>query len=88
MTGIEAEFEVVPGPDPQADPVETILVVDDEAPIREVLEEYLLGLGYRVQTARDGREALDFLRECDFDLVITDLVMPRMDGFALIRAAQ
>lgn len=66
-----------------------ILVVDDEPHIRKVLTTVLGKCpDYHVETARDGREALDFLeaREFDWDLVISDMMMPRMNGYELIRA--
>ena len=64
-----------------------ILVVDDEPAIREVIKEYLTGVGYRVDTAADGRDALGILKLKEFDLVITDLSMPRLDGFGLMKEA-
>jgi len=69
---------------------ETILVVDDEALITEVASEMLETIGYRVITARSGREALEILRDKghDVDLVILDMVMPDMGGrrtFELLR---
>ena len=64
-----------------------ILVVDDEPAIREVIKEYLSGVGYRVETAADGLEALTILGSREFDLVITDLSMPRLDGFGLMKQA-
>ncbi len=62
-----------------------ILVVDDEESIRELLRDFLMRKGYKVQTARDGQEALETAGKQDFDLVVTDLAMPVMDGFALIK---
>jgi two-component system KDP operon response regulator KdpE len=63
-----------------------ILVVDDEPQITRVLRASLAGSGYDVVLARDGVEAFDLYRESTPDLVITDLVMPRMDGIELTRA--
>lgn len=63
---------------------EKILVVDDEAINREVLAEILSMEGYEVITAADGMEALENMKEMDFDLVLTDLMMPRLDGIALL----
>ncbi len=57
-----------------------ILVVDDEAPNRELLEAMLIALGHEVELAKDGFEALAMLR-LGFDLVLLDLMMPGMDGF-------
>jgi CheY-like chemotaxis protein len=61
---------------------ETILVVDDEASIREYLNLFLTTLGYTVLLARDGREAIEvFLEEGkDIDLVLMDLIMPNING--------
>ncbi len=59
----------------------TILVVDDERNVLILLEEVLKGAGYRVLTAQSGRQALRIFAESKVDLVITDLIMPEMDGF-------
>ena len=57
-----------------------ILVVDDEEGIRAMLAEILIADGHVVEQAADGREALERLREAEYDLVISDLIMPRLDG--------
>ncbi len=62
-----------------------ILVVDDEAPMRRILEILLKGMGHKVGLASNGREALESLREHPADLVLTDLRMPEMDGLSLLR---
>jgi two-component system KDP operon response regulator KdpE len=62
-----------------------ILVVDDEAAIRKVVRDGLERAGHEVETAVDGEEALGFLVEDDFDLVVTDLAMPRKGGLELVR---
>ncbi|MBW2062336.1 MAG: response regulator [Deltaproteobacteria bacterium] len=62
-----------------------ILVVEDEIAIRKMIEEYLLRGGYQVRSAADGVEAKEIISQEEFDLIITDLFMPRMDGFALMR---
>ena len=62
-----------------------ILVVDDKEDARYLLETLLTGHGYRVATAKDGEEALEQLRADDFDLVVSDILMPRMDGFQLCK---
>lgn len=64
----------------------TIVVADDEAPIRLVVGEKLRGAGYRVVEARDGEEALDAVREHGAAAVITDLQMPHMNGLELCAA--
>jgi DNA-binding response OmpR family regulator len=66
----------------------TILVVDDEARMRALLEAYLTGRGYRVVTAADGVEALQVTQRVRPDLVVLDLMMPRMDGYAYLTAAR
>ncbi|MFN8636532.1 MAG: response regulator [Chloroflexota bacterium] len=59
----------------------SILVVDDDADIREVVSEVLLLEGYRVRMAGDGHAALELLAEWRTDLILLDLNMPRMDGW-------
>jgi signal transduction histidine kinase/DNA-binding response OmpR family regulator len=59
----------------------TILVVDDEAPIRELLRQCLSAEGYRVKEAKDGLEAIAQVKQELPDLVILDLMMPKMNGF-------
>lgn len=68
-----------------ATPAGTVLLVDDEAPIRGSLGPYLERNGYRVLLASDGVEALDLLSAYDIDIVVTDVLMPRMDGRELVR---
>ena len=65
-----------------------ILVVDDEESIRDLLRLVLTGEGYSVVTANDGEEAIEHLKAQRFDLVITDLVMPRVNGVEVLRAAK
>ncbi|MBW2641381.1 MAG: response regulator [Deltaproteobacteria bacterium] len=61
-----------------------ILVVDDEPSVVDVFSQYLTGAGYRVQSAANGKEALDVFKKDQFQLVITDIEMPEIDGMALI----
>ena len=61
-----------------------ILVVDDEASIREFLEIMLKKEGYEVTPAVDGQQAVDILKKKSFDMVISDLQMPRMTGVELL----
>ncbi|MGQ9677749.1 MAG: response regulator transcription factor [bacterium] len=61
----------------------TILVVDDEPDIRLILQARLEASGYRVETAENGLEALNRIRTQPPDLVILDLMLPGMDGFAV-----
>lgn len=65
---------------------QNILVVDDDILIRRVLKKYLSELGYRVDTAEDGEGALKMLRSYPYDLVLTDLQMPKLGGRELLRA--
>lgn len=62
----------------------SILVVDDEKSIRELFSSLLQGKGYQVTTAEDGEQALAELRNAPFDLVISDVKMPRINGFQLL----
>ena len=61
-----------------------ILVVDDHSIMRDVICEILEDAGHNVRFAADGREALRKLSCAHFDLVVTDIVMPEMDGIELI----
>ncbi len=62
-----------------------ILVVDDDPPIRELAEELLTSAGYNVLTARDGEEALRLVYDEHPDLILLDLIMPKMNGFQFVR---
>jgi signal transduction histidine kinase len=63
-----------------------LLIVDDEVGLMTALCEMLTGRGYEAVGCACGREALQLLREREFDLLLTDLMMPDMDGVALLRA--
>ncbi len=63
----------------------TVLVVDDEPAIREIVATLLEDEGYRVRHARDGVEALAAIDDDTIDLVVSDVVMPRLDGASLVR---
>jgi excisionase family DNA binding protein len=65
-----------------------VLVVDDEATIRDLLAKTLALAEYDVDLAPDGRTALERLRIIPYDLLITDLKMPGVDGLAVIREAR
>jgi DNA-binding response OmpR family regulator len=64
----------------------TILVVDDEKRLRDMLQAYLTQEGFRVVTAADGQEALFVARHEKPDLIILDLMMPKMGGYEFLRA--
>jgi len=69
-------------------PGENILIADDSADIRNLLADYLRGLGYRVQTAPDGEKAVALIGAQPFELVITDFQMPRLDGLGVLQAVK
>ena len=62
-----------------------VMVVDDEENIREVLSNYLESLGYQVLTAEDGQDALSKFEPGVFDLIVSDLLMPTIDGLELLK---
>ena len=72
-----------PAPAPAARRSARVLVVDDSLVASELERGILLAAGYDTQIAHDGLEALEVLRQTDWDLVISDVDMPRMDGFEL-----
>lgn len=63
----------------------SILIVDDEAKIRDMVKTYLLNEGYYVLDARDGKEALDIIKREKIDLILLDIMMPGMDGYQTLR---
>ena len=64
----------------------TVLVVDDDGHIRDSVRMALEDEGFRVKTARDGREALDKVRRDPPDAILLDLMMPTMDGWGFLAA--
>lgn len=66
----------------------TILLVDDEMDILDIKKRYLVQAGYQVLVARDGVEGLDLFRKKSVDLIITDIMMPNMDGYDFISEVQ
>ena len=64
---------------------EHILVVDDEEEIREIIIEILEESGYNIDSAVDGIDALEKLKKNKYDMVLTDLMMPRLDGMELLK---
>lgn len=59
-----------------------ILIVDDEQKIREVLREYAEYEGHTVTEAVDGMQAVELVKQQDFDIIVMDVMMPRLDGFS------
>lgn len=68
--------------------MEKVLVVDDEQSLRDVLSIMLKRAGYAVTSAMDGEEAIELLHREIFDLVITDLRMPKIDGMEVLKAVR
>lgn len=62
-----------------------VLIVDDEAMIRSVLKEYVQFEGGTAYEAADGMEAVKMCRENDFDIILMDIMMPRLDGFSAVK---
>lgn len=67
------------------DIMQRILVVDDEKMIRNVIKEYAEFDGFEVTEAEDGMEAVEICRKEDFDLIVMDIMMPRLDGYSAIK---
>src|SRR5271165_4890669 len=67
-------------------PAARILIVDDDPREREYLAPIIGALGYAVETATDGADALEQLGTQHFDAIVTDLIMPRIDGVGLLRS--
>ena len=65
-----------------------ILTVDDSASMRMLLKASLTAQGYKIEAADDGQHGLDRMHEVKPDLLITDINMPKMDGFELIEAVR
>ncbi|MCA9954008.1 MAG: response regulator [Anaerolineales bacterium] len=64
----------------------SILVVDDDTLIRELLSTWLKHREYGVKTAKNGQQALDLIQKHNFDLILLDIMMPDMDGFDVLKA--
>ena len=62
---------------------DTILVVEDEYDIRELIKEFLTEAGYDVVTAEDGLEALEKFKSFNYNLIILDIMLPKIDGYVL-----
>ena len=63
----------------------TLLVVDDDRAVRKLLERIAIRAGFDVASARDGQEALDMMTERAFEIVVVDLMMPRISGYDLVQ---
>jgi len=70
-----------------AEPVATILVAEDNPAVREFIVRSLTSVGHKVTAAADGQQGLDILTREKFDVLVTDIVMPNMDGIALAMKA-
>ena len=68
--------------------VKRILFVDDEKDLAEMAKRKLERFGYQVDVAHNGQEGIDVINKEDFDLVVTDVVMPVMDGFTFLKKLQ
>ena len=65
-----------------------VLIVDDEEVIRKFLKIHLCKLGYEVKEAADGEQAIEQLGKDNFDLLICDILMPKKDGWEVIKEAK
>ena len=61
-----------------------LLIVEDETDIREGLSEYLSEVGYDVMVAEDGQEGIDLFKSNEFDLVLLDIMLPKINGFGVL----
>jgi CheY-like chemotaxis protein len=61
------------------------LIVDDDEPIRVMLTAIVRQNGFAVETARDGQEAIDKLKNATFDVILLDLMMPRVNGYDVLQ---
>ena len=82
---IDESMNSIPRGDLETKPTATVLVVDDEPAIREIVATLLEDEGYLVRHAKDGLEALAALDDDRIDLVLSDVIMPRLDGASLVR---
>ncbi|CAH8715666.1 response regulator transcription factor [Paenibacillus thiaminolyticus] len=63
----------------------TILIVEDEPILREIMKDYLLNEGYEVLEASDGKQALSLFHEQEVDLIILDIMLPELDGWSVCK---
>jgi diguanylate cyclase (GGDEF)-like protein len=69
-------------------PLARVLVIEDAAFVRLTVKKVLVGAGFHVTEAADGADGVDLLRRSEFDVVLSDLNMPRLDGFGVLDAAR
>ena len=67
---------------------ERVLLAEDERAMRDIVRDYFAAHGVACDLARDGEEALDLLRDHDYDAVLLDVLMPNLDGFSVCRAVR
>lgn len=63
--------------------MQKILIVEDDVDIQELLQEFLKEAGYWVDTARDGIEAISLFSKSDYDLILLDILLPKVDGYGV-----
>jgi len=85
MAALHKQAPAAPQPSDEAAARPLVLVVDDSLTVRRVTQRLLLREGYRVSLAKDGLDALERLAEERPDVVLSDIEMPRRDGFDLVR---
>ena len=68
--------------------MERVLLVEDEKRMRDIVRDYFAAHKLECDLARDGEEALDLLRDHDYDAILLDVLMPRLDGFGVCRAVR
>ena len=73
---------------PSVPPAKRVLVVDDSISVRELERQLLIAAGFQVVVAIDGEDAWQKLAQADFELMVTDIDMPRLDGLALTRSVR
>ena len=68
--------------------MDTVLIVEDEMRIRDIVRDYFSAHGLACDLARNGEEALDLLRDHDYDAILLDILMPYLDGFQVCAAVR
>ncbi len=85
MERVDPEYYGADAPIRRAEGSYRILLAEDTPFFRQLERDYMESAGYAVDTVRDGEEALEAMMKTHYDLVVSDIVMPRMDGFELVR---